>query len=271
MAIVKSPGLVLQRIPFGDTSLILKVYTADHGLLTLMAKGARHPRSKFRALTDFFLLVQWVHPISSRGEMLSLHDASLMEDMPSLRTEPIKQALAQVWLEIFLRLSPASGESNQRFDWLMQHLQSLDVSTRISEAQPLAIDFLAGFCALSGFAPQFRECAVCGCPCDAKSPQHPVGKLRMHLDMGGPICSLCSKEGGEMMGLHASAARLIECAQEFGISALSFNKATLQAAEQFLWSFLERHATEGRRLKALEVYRTMTSPLSRSATSPSPA
>lgn len=255
MAIVKSPGLVLQRIPFGDSSLILKVYTSEHGLLTLMVKGARHPRSKFRALTDFFLVIQWVHPLSSRGEMLTLHDASLVEDLPSLRIEPIKQALAQTWLEIYLRLSPAGGESQQRFDWLLQHLQSLDTSSTLSEASPLSIDFLVGFCTLSGFAPQFRHCVHCGI--DLNLSLQPRSKIRMHVDLGGPICPICRPQAADITSLPGEAALLIERIQNFGFQAITLRKPALQAAEQFLWNFLDRHAAEGRRLKAYEVYRSL--------------
>lgn len=260
MAIVKSPGLVLQRIPFSDSSLILKVYTSEHGLLTLMVKGARHPRSKFRALTDFFLVIQWVHPLSSRGEMLTLHDASLIEDLPSLRVEPIKQALAQTWLETYLRLSPAGGESQQRFDWLLQHLQSLDASVLLSETTPLSIDFLTGFCALSGFAPQFRHCVHCGLDIDLTLQPH--SKIRMHIDLGGPICPACRPQAGDITNLSSEAALVIERIQSFGFKAITLRKTALQAAELFLWNFLDRHAAEGRRLKAYEVYRSLMNGIS---------
>jgi len=252
MAITKSPGLVLQRIAFGDTSLILKVYTADHGLITLIAKGAKTPKSKFRALVDFFLVLQWVYPSGGRGEIWTLHDASLMEDLPHIRRQPVKQALGQVWLEAYLRLSPGAGEAAQRFDWLAQHLQSLDAAEGQADLNRLSIDFMVGFCHLSGYAPQFRVCIHCG-----ESVEDP--RLRMHMELGGPVCRACRKPGEATVALSREAARLIERCEESGWLCAAPSQIHVQAAETFLWSFLHRHAGEGHRLKALDIYREMTS------------
>lgn len=250
MATVKSPGLVLQRTPYSDTSLILKVYTAEAGLLTLIAKGARNARSKFRSLTDFFVVVEWVHPATGRGEILTLHDAALIEDLAHLRTNPLKQALGQVWLETYLRLSPGSGESLQRFDWLLQHLQSLNAASQLSDLTRLSIDFLHGFCHLSGYSPQFRTCVHCGGEANGI-------RLRMHTDLGGPVCPQCRREEGATLPLSAEAARFIEQCDRLGSWATLPSRKTAVAAESFLWAFLQRHAGEGRRLKAVEIYHAM--------------
>ena len=45
----KTQGFVLQAIRYGDTSLIVKMYTLDHGLQTYMVKGVRGKSSKNRA------------------------------------------------------------------------------------------------------------------------------------------------------------------------------------------------------------------------------
>ncbi len=250
MATIKSSGLVLQRTPYSDTSLILKVYTAESGLVTLIAKGARNARSKFRSLADFFVVVEWVHPALVRGEILTLHDAALIEDLRHLRTHPLKQALGQVWLETYLRLSPGTGESLQRFDWLLQHLQSLNGSTEISDLTRLSIDFLHGFCHLSGYTPQFHACVHCGA-------EVTDSRLRMHTDMGGPVCSRCRREEGATLPLSSEAARFIEQCDRLGAWASLPSRKTAAAAEAFLWAFLQRHAGEGRRLKAVEVYQSL--------------
>jgi DNA repair protein RecO (recombination protein O) len=250
MATIKSPGLVLQRIAFGETSLILKVYTAERGLITLMAKGARGSKSKWRALTDFFLLVQWVFPGHGRGDMVVLQDASLVEDLPSLRQTPLKQALAQVWLETYLRFSPGNDESFQRFDWLLQHLQSLDRSLVPYEATLLSVDFLLGLCSLNGFALQFRECVHCG---ESMQPE----RMRLSLDLGGPVCSRCEREEGATEVLSWDAIRLMERAQWFGLDAMLGATSTSQLAEKYLLAYFQRHLGEGRTLRALKVYRDL--------------
>ena len=56
------PGFLLHHRPFRDTSLILDVFSRDHGRLALVARGARGPRSKLKgALRPFMpLKLSWV-------------------------------------------------------------------------------------------------------------------------------------------------------------------------------------------------------------------
>ncbi|MBF0281837.1 MAG: DNA repair protein RecO [Zetaproteobacteria bacterium] len=49
MAEINDMGLLLRRIPFSETSLILHLLTENHGRIALMAKGARRAKSPFRA------------------------------------------------------------------------------------------------------------------------------------------------------------------------------------------------------------------------------
>jgi len=49
MAEKSDAALLLRRIPYAETSLIVHVLTAEHGKLSLMARGARRPSSPFRA------------------------------------------------------------------------------------------------------------------------------------------------------------------------------------------------------------------------------
>lgn len=55
------PAYVLHTRPFGDTSLLLEVFTPQHGRCGLIAKGARAPKSRKRALLQVLqpLLLSW--------------------------------------------------------------------------------------------------------------------------------------------------------------------------------------------------------------------
>ena len=65
------PGYILHHRPYRDTSLLLEVFTPEHGRLGLVARGARAPRSRSRALLQPFqpLLLSW----SARAELGTLH------------------------------------------------------------------------------------------------------------------------------------------------------------------------------------------------------
>lgn len=56
-----APAYVLHARPFGDTSLLVEVFTASHGRVGLIAKGARAPKSRKRVLLQVLqpLFVSW--------------------------------------------------------------------------------------------------------------------------------------------------------------------------------------------------------------------
>ncbi len=49
MAEIHDAALLLRRIPYGDTSLIIHILAHEHGRIPLMARGARRAKSPFRA------------------------------------------------------------------------------------------------------------------------------------------------------------------------------------------------------------------------------
>ena len=66
----QQPGFVLHSYPYRETSLIVEVFSRDHGRIGLVAKGARRPMSQLRGVLMAFqpLLIDW----SGGGEMKTL-------------------------------------------------------------------------------------------------------------------------------------------------------------------------------------------------------
>ncbi|MBI3574264.1 MAG: recombination protein O N-terminal domain-containing protein, partial [Gammaproteobacteria bacterium] len=65
MRIQQQPGFVLHQSPYSETSLVLEVFTPEHGRVGVLAKGARRPGNSSRAFLKPFqpLLLGW----SGRG------------------------------------------------------------------------------------------------------------------------------------------------------------------------------------------------------------
>jgi hypothetical protein len=54
MALVRSRCLILQSYPYSETSRILRLLTEDFGVQSVIAKGARRPKSRFGGLLEPF-------------------------------------------------------------------------------------------------------------------------------------------------------------------------------------------------------------------------
>ncbi|MDH5784752.1 MAG: DNA repair protein RecO [Chromatiales bacterium] len=67
------PAYLLHRKPYRDTSLLLELFSRDHGRIGLIARGARGAKSKLKGVLQPYqpLLVSW----SGRGELQTLTSA----------------------------------------------------------------------------------------------------------------------------------------------------------------------------------------------------
>jgi DNA repair protein RecO (recombination protein O) len=78
----QQPGFILHSYPYRETSLIVEVFSRDHGRLPLLAKGARRPMSALRGVLMAFqpLLVDW----TGGGELKILARAEWQGGQPLL-------------------------------------------------------------------------------------------------------------------------------------------------------------------------------------------
>jgi DNA repair protein RecO (recombination protein O) len=77
--ITEQPAFVLHSYPYRETSLILDVFTRDHGRLALVAKGAKRPHSALRGVLQTFqpLSIAW----TGKSEMRTLTGAEWVGGM----------------------------------------------------------------------------------------------------------------------------------------------------------------------------------------------
>ncbi len=81
------PAYVLHARPYSDTSLLLEVFTAGHGRVGLIARGARAPKSKQRVLLQVLqpLLLSW----QGGGELGTLTAVEAASQPTQLTGEPL--------------------------------------------------------------------------------------------------------------------------------------------------------------------------------------
>lgn len=77
------PAFVLHNYPFRETSLIVEVFSREHGRVPIVARGARRPRSAVRGVLMSFqpLLLAWF----GKGEVRTLHSAEWQGGQPHLQ------------------------------------------------------------------------------------------------------------------------------------------------------------------------------------------
>src|ERR1035437_4963110 len=114
---------ILHSYPYSETSLILDVFSRDHGRLPLMARGARRPRSALRGVLQAFqpLELGWF----GGGEVRTLAKAEWIGGMPLLGGTALM--LGDYLNELLLKLMPREDAHGALFDAYAQTLQALAV------------------------------------------------------------------------------------------------------------------------------------------------
>lgn len=115
------PAFVLHSYPFRETSLLLEVFSRDHGRLAMVARGARRPRSALRGVLMNFqpLRLSWF----GKGEVRTLHSAEWQGGQPQLQGTAL---LCGFYLnELLLNLMARDDAHEQLFDYYQHALQRL--------------------------------------------------------------------------------------------------------------------------------------------------
>ena len=114
-------AFVLHSYPFRETSLILEVFSRQHGRVPLVARGARRPRSVLRGLLMSFqpLGLSWF----GKHELRTLHSAEWQGGQPQLQGTAL---LCGFYLnELLLNLMARDDPHERLFDYYQQTLQRL--------------------------------------------------------------------------------------------------------------------------------------------------
>ncbi|WP_163097110.1 DNA repair protein RecO [Acidithiobacillus ferrianus] len=145
---------VLHRYPYGDTSLVVELFTQTQGRLGVLAKGARRARSPLARLeAGHPLWVRWL----GRGELPVLAQAETLEAAPSLGA---MQHLSLFYInELLLRLT-------QRADPFPDFFKVYEATLTTLHSAPGESWFLRRFerrlLENLGWAPDLQSCAECG-------------------------------------------------------------------------------------------------------------
>lgn len=114
-------AFVLHSFPFRETSLVLEVFSRNHGRVPLVARGARRPRSALRGLLMGFqpLQLSWF----GKHELRTLHSAEWQGGQPHLQGTAL---LCGFYLnELLLNLMARDDPHENLFDYYQQTLQRL--------------------------------------------------------------------------------------------------------------------------------------------------
>ena len=127
------PVYVLHTQPFKETSLLVELFSKQHGRIAAVAKGARRPRSAMRGMLQSFQLLDGTW--SGKNELKTLHSLDWSAGLTMLNGEAL---MCGFYInELLLRLLPREDAHENLFQHYEEALQKLantnDIATTLRQ------------------------------------------------------------------------------------------------------------------------------------------
>ncbi|MBQ5947429.1 DNA repair protein RecO [Massilia sp. ST3] len=165
------PGFVLHSYPYKETSLIVDMFTRDHGRVGLVAKGAKRPLSKLRGVLQTFqpLSVSF----SGKSELRTLIDAEWVGGMLPLEKTAL---LCGFYLnELLVKLLARDDKHPALFD---HYVSTLNQLAHGEPAQIVLRKFERALLKETGVAADLGRCTT------TRAPVEPAGSYVIDPERG---------------------------------------------------------------------------------------
>lgn len=157
--LIKTKGIVLSEANYSETDKILTILTYDLGKVSCIAKGARRNQSRFLASSQLFAFSDLIL-FKGNGELYHINSAELIDSFYSLRYNLDKLETA---MECVKFVKDNTYESQNTFNILKLIINTLYIiSASEKDVRQIKNVFYIKFLCMLGFAPQVKQCGVCG-------------------------------------------------------------------------------------------------------------
>lgn len=187
MPLVVARSLVLQSFPYSETSKILRLFTREVGLRSVIAKGALRPRSRFGGVLEPFTQGTAHFYLKEGRDLHTLSGFDLVRSRQALGRDLVAFAGASLVAELVMRFATEEPHEDL-WDAVEESLDGiLEAEGQGTERAALAAAWHV--VALLGFAPQTEMCIACGRALDEDEP------VRFDAEGGGTTCRECRPAG----------------------------------------------------------------------------
>lgn len=179
----QTDAIVLRVFPWSETSCIASIYTRDFGKLSVLAKGARRPKSPFEAALDLLSYCRVVFIPKSGDALYLLTEAKLLRRFRAGTNDLLRLYCGYYIAELIERLTDKGDVQSELFELAEQTMLALH--ERGSEIRAIVLRFELQLLRIVGHLPTWRLCAQCGqdVPLD--------GTAVFGLLAGGVLCGTC--------------------------------------------------------------------------------
>ncbi len=195
----------MRKIPYGESSWILSLFTYHLGKIKVLVKGAKRPRSRFVSTFETFHVVEVVVGIKETRDIQHVYEARTLVTLPELRTSYVKQMWAGRLVRTVEALVPDRAQSRGLYSLTER---TLFLMVREDQEESVFLAFLLKALRTLGYPPTLDRCVVCG----HRPPRH------LSPRRGGAVCSPCGEQEPVLIYLPERGIQTLQTLYESSLS-----------------------------------------------------
>ena len=247
--LIATNAIVLKRIPYGDTSVICRVFTEEMGKISILAKGAWRPKNAAGPLLEPINHIHIQFYNKNTRDIQILKDAEFIQQFPVLRNSLGRIILAFAIVEI---IDKSTLESNPypilyRLGWrVLDKLNDKNQNFWIVFAF-----FLYQFSIRLGFMPNLKNCSKCNKDIIQGSINDYSGEL---------VCSDCIVQS--KIKISENSCFFLKQLSDLhldDLNTLSLSNSDIIESIRFLESFLLFHIEGFKKVQTMDMVKNLLS------------
>ncbi len=153
----KCEGIVIRTTRYGESNLILTIYSREFGKIAMMARGAKKTNSRHTAISQLFTYGSYLY--QSGNGLGTLQQGEVISSMRFIREDLVKTSYASYIVDLLDQSTDEKEPNPFLFELLYQSLQlfdegaDLDIVKNIFEMKMLPV---------LGLRPVLDRCVNCG-------------------------------------------------------------------------------------------------------------
>jgi len=243
-------AVVSKTMKMSNSSKLVSLITENHGLVKVMAKGARRPRSKFGAALEPITLINSIYYYRDTREIQNLSNADIIEPYTGLKSDLKILSVASGIIEIAQSQTAHEDPKAGTFYLVVDSLNGLETSSP-KDAEKHLWRFVLRILDTAGYRPALDRCVMCG--------KKPKGKsVFFSFADGGLTCSCTDR--GDKFGFMVSPGALMVMKNLMtekieDLPRLRIGAPQRAEIEKIILKFLAYHSGSSKPLKSLAFLR----------------
>ncbi|WP_026700334.1 DNA repair protein RecO [Salibacterium aidingense] len=227
----KAEGIVLRTFSYGETNSILRLFTREAGKISVMARGAKKPKSRLAAVSQPFVYASFLY-YKSTG-MKTLNQGDTIDSFRIIRSDIVKTAYASYLLELLDKLTEEQEKNPYLFELLLQLLQRMNED---DDPEILVRIFEMKMTAQAGIKPELEHCTNCGST---------KGTFSFSVKEAGFLCHRCIFLDEHRLDIHPKTVELLRTFFHLDISrfgSISLKQRTKDELRRVLEAYYDEYS-----------------------------